>query len=57
LITFTADDFLTSFAFEVWSIIPLGPDEPFMTGAFEYLQRAVVWCRDIGLAVVSRNSV
>ncbi|KAG7530245.1 hypothetical protein FFLO_05175 [Filobasidium floriforme] len=35
-----------------WSIIPLGPDEPFMTGAFEYLQRAVVWCRDIGLAVM-----
>jgi hypothetical protein len=25
-----------------------------MTGAFEYLQWAVVWCRDIGLAVVSR---
>ena len=36
-----------------WSIIPLDPNEPYMTGAFEFLQRAVVWCRDIGLGVVS----
>jgi hypothetical protein len=36
----------------VWSLIPLGDNEPFMTGAFTYLRSAVHWAQDVGLNVV-----
>ncbi|KAI5451752.1 hypothetical protein NCC49_001399 [Naganishia albida] len=35
-----------------WSLIPLEQDEPFMTGAFNYLRSAVQWAQDVGLHVI-----
>ncbi|KAJ9094664.1 hypothetical protein QFC20_006845 [Naganishia adeliensis] len=49
-----ADDHL-DLGFAVWSLIPLEQEEPFMTGAFNYLRSAVQWAQDVGLHVDARG--